>query len=107
MNVTGNYQDSGAEAVPQDMPRTLADLRSFLHGYVIKAGGEGNEPRRFRAANLVGLIDTIRRPAGPYHDYSVVQIMRRQSTELAAIDPSLFWLPDWKPRVAVNAGSDR
>src|SRR5690349_13040900 len=96
----------GTTLVTHENIRTLADLASFLHGYVIKAGGKGNEPRRFRAVNLEGLIKTLEDSDGPEHAMAVVQLMRRQSTELAAIDPSLSWLPDWKPRVAVQASRE-
>lgn len=87
--------------------RTLENLASFLHGYVIKARGEGNEPRRFRAVDLEGLVKTIEYGADPGHVSAILRQMRRTATELAGIDPSLSWLPDWKPRVATPALSSR
>ena len=89
------------------IPRTLADLASFLHGYVIKAGGEGNEPRRLRAVNLEGLAETLPKAADADHAYAIVQLMHRQAAELAELDPDLAWLPDWRPRVAVPMKGER
>ncbi|MBR0875012.1 hypothetical protein JQ633_31960 [Bradyrhizobium tropiciagri] len=87
-------------------PRSLSDLASFLHGYVIKAQGDDDETRgrRGRAANLEGLAKTLPDAANADHAYAIVVLMRQQAAELAERDPTLSWLPEWKPRVAVSAG---
>jgi hypothetical protein len=72
-------------------PRTLFGLRSFLHGYRIKAGDD--VARTVRASIIIGCIDN-----GHVGEWS-----RRAARELAELDPSLSWLPAWKPRERVAA----
>lgn len=90
-NVIGTCQKIDA---PLTHPRSLSDLRSFLHGYRIKARSNGKAGRVQRASIIINLID-CRHLASPY--------LHRAARELAELDPSLSWLPGWKPRVAIQA----
>lgn len=91
--------------VPNEL-RTLAELRSFLHGYRIKASGK--LPRSARASIIIEAIDTLTGAHPPTADqaYVIALNMTRAARELAELDPSISWLPDWKPRVAVKGGTE-
>lgn len=70
-------------------PRSLSDLRSWLHGYRIKAAGD--LARTSRASIIIGTLDI-----------GLISVATdRAARELAELDPSLAWLPTWKPRVSV------
>jgi hypothetical protein len=87
-----------------DLPRTLADLRSILHGYRIKAGKE--TPQSIMASTIIEGIDNLLSGVPADQAYHITLNMQRAARELAEIDPSLAWLPDWKPRVAVKGGAN-
>lgn len=84
--------------------RSLSDLRSFLHSYRIRAPDD--KPRSARASTIIAGIDAILNES-PTADrsYLIMLDMHRAARELAGLDPSLSWLPDWKPRVAVKGVS--
>lgn len=107
VRVGSSVNDTGTRSTidtPVTQPRSLSDLRSFLHGYRIKAPDD--KPRLARASIIIAGADTLLndRP-GIAQAYSVTLDMQRAARELARLDPSLSWLPDWKPRVAVKGGS--
>lgn len=77
---------------PTARPRSLSDLRSWLHSYRIRHPGRDGLPFSNRASDIIRTIDD-RRPMTPE--------IRRAARELAELDPALAWLPAWKPRVAV------
>jgi len=91
--VNGTGTDAKIDT-PLTQPRSLSDLRSFLHGYRIKNTSAINEPnvRASRASVIIRHIDEGK--TSPH--------MHRAAHELAALDPSLSWLPAWKPRVSVR-----
>lgn len=102
MNDSGTSNDIGAKTVPDI--RTLAELRSFLHGYRIKASGK--LPRSARASIIIEAIDTLANDPLPDTAALLQLHMQRAARELAELDPSMAWLPDWKPRVAVKGGTE-
>lgn len=73
--------------------RPLAVIRSFLHGCRIKAGEY--DPRGCRASIIVRAIDSH----SPEQKFWPLATAR----ELAELDPSLSWLPGWKPRERIAA----
>ena len=95
-NTQSPVNDSATSAqmrTPLTQPRSLSDLRAFLHGYRIRSAG--NLARSTRASIIIGGLD----------EGHMTPMMRRAASELAERDPSLSWLPDWKPRVAVSAAA--
>lgn len=54
MNETPTRTESGAELT---QPRSLSDLRSFLHSYRIKAPDD--KPRSARASTIIAGVDAI------------------------------------------------
>jgi hypothetical protein len=97
--LTQTYVNDSATSSPintgSTQPRSLSDLRSWLHGYRIKTEGDA---QRTRASIIIGLIDSVINGADLGHR---APAMDRAARELAELDPSLSWLPGWKPRVAV------
>ena len=95
-NTQSPVNDSATSAqmrTPLTQVRSLSDLRSFLHSYRIRNGG--NLARTARASIIISAID----------DNNPTTLARRAARELAARDPETFhWLPTWKPRVAVKGG---
>jgi hypothetical protein len=78
---------------PIAVPRTLTDLRRFLHSYRIR--NAGHQTRTTRASIIYGALD----------DGTTSPLTQRAARELADLDPSLSWLPSWKPRARVVAAS--
>lgn len=76
-----------------ELPRTIPDLRRFLHSYRIRM--TGNQARTARASIVYGGIE-----AG-----KATPMTQRAARELAEMDSELSWLPGWKPRARVVAAS--
>lgn len=89
---TLNIQETNGRCLTEVLPRSAADLRSWLHGYRLRSAG--NLARSTRASIIIGGLD----------EGHSTPMMKRAARELAGLDPSLSWLPDWKPRVAVKGG---
>lgn len=87
--------DAQVELSAAPAPRTLPELHSFLHGYSIRHPGEQGHPFVSRAYIVMGAVKRGNWSAPA----------RLAAQELAELDPSLSWLPAWKPRVTVAACS--
>ena len=84
----------------ETLPRTLGELRSFMHGYCIRSSG--NEARTSIASIIVRCIDMLNETTDPAHAKAVTRNMRVAAGDMAANDPAMAWLPSWRPRIAAG-----
>ncbi|MGY3527311.1 hypothetical protein [Bradyrhizobium sp. USDA 4452] len=90
---------------PLTQPRSLSDLKTWLHSDRIRHPGD--LARTTRESIIITAIDTYGEDPGFDQTFRLGLSMRRAAKELADLYPDLSWLPSWKPRVAVIAGGER